>query len=76
MKTAGIAHASDGTPVYMWWFKAKDIPKYDLAFQKVGLAVFVHLHVDLNLSWRSASLVIFQIPSCKLARLFRRGQAS
>ena len=36
VKTAGITNASDGATVYMWWFKARNIPKYDAPFQKVG----------------------------------------
>lgn len=36
VKTAGIINASDGATVHMWWFKARNIPKYDASFQKVG----------------------------------------
>ncbi|EPS99118.1 hypothetical protein FOMPIDRAFT_1037156 [Fomitopsis schrenkii] len=38
VKTAGITNASDGATVYMWWFKARNIPKYDAPFQKCILA--------------------------------------
>lgn len=38
VKTAGITNASDGATVYMWWFKARNIPRYDAPFQKCILA--------------------------------------
>ncbi|PCH33398.1 hypothetical protein WOLCODRAFT_129747 [Wolfiporia cocos MD-104 SS10] len=38
VKTAGIVNASDGAIVYMWWFKVRNIPKYDASFQKCILS--------------------------------------
>ncbi|CCM01650.1 uncharacterized protein FIBRA_03711 [Fibroporia radiculosa] len=38
IKTAGIKYASNGATLYMWWFKAKNIPKYPISFQKCILS--------------------------------------
>jgi len=38
VKNAGITNSSDGAVVYMWWFKARNIPKYDAPFQKCILS--------------------------------------
>lgn len=38
IKNAGITNSSDGAVVYMWWFKARNIPKYDAPFQKCILS--------------------------------------
>ncbi|KZT06361.1 DNA repair protein [Laetiporus sulphureus 93-53] len=38
VKAAGRINTSDGALVYMWWFKARNIPKYDAPFQKCILA--------------------------------------
>jgi len=38
IRHAGINNSSDGAVVFMYWFKAKSIPKYDASFQKCILS--------------------------------------
>ncbi|KAH9947684.1 thioesterase-like superfamily-domain-containing protein [Amylocystis lapponica] len=38
IKAAGIVPTADGSSLHMYWFKAKNIPKYEASFQKCMLS--------------------------------------
>ncbi|KZT74859.1 hypothetical protein DAEQUDRAFT_742304 [Daedalea quercina L-15889] len=57
IKTAGITNSSDGATVYMWWFKARNIPKYDAPFQKVRPTKLSNTNRELTDPLRSIGVV-------------------
>lgn len=70
VKTAGITNASDGATVYMWWFKARNIPKYDAPFQKVGSHSIVVMTSLVTEPVYSAFLHIYRIRNCRSPILY------